>query len=502
MDHANPHIGPAKPLISPAVLSRDFNIERLQEEICTLAAHIAAAKYQLMLLIWRLDEMKGWQGPGIRSLAHWLNWRTGMNIISARETVRVARALPELPKISAAFEKGELSFSKVRAMTRVATSENEAALLQLAHSSTASHIESIVRGYKKTLSLKDANQAHANRSLSTYFDDDGSLVINGRVPAEVGALLVKAIDCAKREAFDNGEPLENRADALAIIAESFLATGSKAKRGGERNLVQIVVNPETLRQRTKNVSAETRPTQRQSAAKRETTNPSEMTDAPNLNENVSAETHDEHYCDSHASPTMGVGADASIGIIDDGGALTAETARRIACDASLLAVYENCNGEPLSIGRRTRAIPPAIERAVRRRDQHCCFPGCTHTKFVDLHHIHHWADGGETSMDNLMLLCREHHRLLHEGGYEVVRNVGIDKDNRQLRFFDAYGCEVPPCEKRFRGNAGVIIAANPHIDHRTLPPEWYGEPLDLCSAVGAIIEHETPAAAYPSRPPD
>jgi hypothetical protein len=107
--------------------------------------------------------------------------------------------------------------------------------------------------------------------------------------------------------------------------------------------------------------------------------------------------------------------------LDSGQRLAPDTARRIACDGSLLRITDDAAGNPLDIGRKTRAVPPAMQRALRSRDHGCRFPGCTHDRFVDAHHIRHWANGGKTSLDNLVLLCRRHHRLVHEGGFGVER---------------------------------------------------------------------------------
>ena len=108
--------------------------------------------------------------------------------------------------------------------------------------------------------------------------------------------------------------------------------------------------------------------------------------------------------------------------IENGPVLAAETVRRVACDSAIVRILESGDGEPLDVGRKTRVISPALHRALRRRDRGCRFPGCVNTRFVDGHHIQHWADGGATRLDNLVLLCRHHHRLLHEGGYYVVKD--------------------------------------------------------------------------------
>ena len=120
----------------------------------------------------------------------------------------------------------------------------------------------------------------------------------------------------------------------------------------------------------------------------------------------------------------------------DGTPLAAETARRLACDAAIVPLIERA-GRPLSVGRKTRSIPPALRRALSSRDRGCRFPGCTNHRTVDAHHIEHWANGGATSLENLVQLCRHHHRLLHEGGYSVTKAgagfVFRRPDGREIR---------------------------------------------------------------------
>ena len=106
--------------------------------------------------------------------------------------------------------------------------------------------------------------------------------------------------------------------------------------------------------------------------------------------------------------------------------LSSATARRLACDAALAPIFEDGEGNVLNVGRKTRAVSPALRRALKLRDQGCRFPGCTQTRYVDAHHVQHWCDGGETSLDNLITLCRHHHRLLHQEGYEIVKNMNGD----------------------------------------------------------------------------
>jgi len=344
---------------------------RLGAEIAELCSYIYAAEHRLLMLVREFDEQEGWQQSGFLSCAHWLNFNCGIDMNTARERVRVAHALGHLPKIDARFASGALSYSKVRAMTRIADETNEDYLLSIAKHGTAHHVEKLVSKFRRVKRLRDAeaaNTAHDNRQLHYHYDSEGCLVIKGRFPAEQGALVIKALEMAaeKRFAEEENEPepiAARRADALAEVAEIYMNSEPVPNATGDR--YQVVVH-------------------------------------------VSAETSAE--CPH----------------IEDGPHVSAETSRRIGCDCSLLAIREDEDSQPLSIGRKTRSIPPAMRRALRIRDGGCKFPGCTHDKFVDGHHIRHWADGGVTNLDNLVLLCRRHHHLVHEGGFTCEKANDVE----------------------------------------------------------------------------
>jgi hypothetical protein len=352
--------------------------ERLGDEITELCSYIYAAEHRLLTLIREFDEQKGWDWLGFHSCAHWLNFKCGIDMNTARERVRVAHALGKLPKTDARFATGALSYSKVRAMTRIADESNEDYLLMIAKRGTAHHVEKLVSRYRRVERLKDAEAActtYDNRRLDYHYDSDGCLVIKGRFPAEQGALIVKALEMAmeRRHCEERSDEAisTRRADALAEVAEEYMNSEPVPNSTADR--YQVVVH-------------------------------------------VSAENSAE--CPH----------------IEDGPDVSAETSRRIACECSVLGVREGENGEPLSIGRKSRSIPPAMRRALRIRDGGCRFPGCTHDKFVDGHHIHHWADGGGTSLDNLVTLCRHHHHLVHEGGFSCEKTSEgevVFRDERQ-----------------------------------------------------------------------
>ena len=223
----------------------------LGQEITLLAGQINAANHRLLKMIAEFDRREGWSGGGtVRSCAHWLNWKCGIALGAGREKVRVAHALEELPLIDASFASGEISYSKVRAMTRVATPANEDFLLRIAQYGTASHVEKAVAKYR-SVQTKDADAAEReqdnDRKLVYYQDQDGMWVIHAKLPPEAGAMVIKAIEAeanlvdkknVSAETFSEAVEQEapnryqelldhTRADALASIAEHFLASANQ-----------------------------------------------------------------------------------------------------------------------------------------------------------------------------------------------------------------------------------------------------------------------------------
>ncbi len=419
--------------------------ESLQDAITELAACITVATARLLDLIAELDRREAWGDWGVKSCAHWLNWQCGIGLGAAREKVRVARALAMLPLIREAFARGEVSYSKVRAMTRIADSDNEDYLLMIARHGTASHVEDLVRSFRRVRhneSAKVANEAHTMRELNWYWDDDGSLVIKARLPAECGALVLKALECAVDEIddqqFNDNVSAETslpekpyaarRADALGNIAGDYLTSNTKPSRQAERYQVLVHVNREALKKMSGVDGAE----------------------------------------------------------LQHGPGLCRDTARRIACDATIIELETDAQDNPLNIGRKSRTVPPSIRRALEHRDKGCRFPGCTNVRHLDAHHLQHWADGGETCVRNLVLLCRHHHRLIHEDGFKVTT-----RDDGKVLFFtpgDIWIPDVPALTAPGTNVESIAKDAGIDVSAETLTPKWQGERMDMGMAVEGLIQ--------------
>lgn len=372
-----------------SVATSGLSKSELTAQITELAGHLNAGNYRFLALIAEFDRRQVWSDGATQSCAHWLNWQCGIDMGAAREKVRVAHALEKLPR--------------------------------------------------------EARQ-QATRGITYFHDDDGSLVLKGRLPAEVGDLVLKALEAAMKEmplkemtpADVSAEtyktrptPSMRRADALAVMAESFLKHGAEALSGGDRHQIVVHVDAESLRESTAG------------------------------------------RCE-----------------LEDGPSLSAETARRLACDSSVITILEDENGTPLNVGRKTRSIPPAIRRALKSRDRGCRFPGCPNTRYVDGHHIHHWAQGGETKLSNLVSLCRFHHRQVHEGrvGVQILDDGAVRFVKPDGQCFDG----VAPDHVRPLGDWTQLVAAHHdpgvHIDGKTATTGWRGETMDYGIALDVLFQ--------------
>jgi hypothetical protein len=533
-------------------------IEQLEAEITTLGAHLNAGTYRFLVLIGEFDQREGWGGWGIRSCAHWLNWKCGLGLGAAREQLRVAGALRSLPRISEAMRAGRLSYTKVRAMTRVATAENEHVLLKIAENGTASHIETVVRHYRRTQRADELHrdaERHRRRSFRYYWDEDGSLVIEGRLPPEQGALVVqalKAADQALREAAGApapvaaaprepvvpaaADPCTSDADEDALcdqVAPPELAAFDPAsltpeqQEAVEKLQVAAEQHPNPIDAHDEREEARGVDDDVDATSARENRSSASRSAGAFAQSDVSAETspHALDWCQRQAdaltllAETMLArgafsrlrhGADRHLvhvhvdistlcapdgegrSAIEDGPAIPPETLRRLGCDAALVTWIEDAAGKTLDVGRKTRVLSASLRRALDKRDNRCRFPGCEQRGFLDAHHIEHWADGGATKIENVIAICGHHHRALHEGGFCIEGDADAPRFIRP----DGKVIETSPCA-RLSSTPEALAAQNTRlgleIDAKTAMTGWGGERADYTHMLTILGQYDAVA---------
>ena len=502
--------------------------DQLADQITTLSGQINAATYRFLKLIAEFDRRQAWAGFGIRSCAHWLNWKCGIAMSAAREKVRTARALEGLPGITTAFQKGELSFSKVRAMTRVATDENESHFLNIAEYGTAEHMEAFVKAFRKVSRIADKaadfNAAEVdenrksilgesqhelrqqqsqqeNRSVTCYQDDEGMWIIKAKLPAEEGGLIAKALN-------QLGDQLAN--------AKSDEESPQKSAKGVSAETFSLDTQEEKLTFPQRRADAFVTIAEHYLASAETNSEASSKTSSPNL---LSLKGAERCQLIIHIRAGSNQPEDTPTDVNLDDRWLIPNAARRLACDAGLLIVEEDEVGNVLNIGRRSRIIPPAMSRALAIRDGGCQFPGCCEKRYVEGHHIKHWPDGGETKLDNLVTLCRYHHRELHKGSFFLalkpadhllankqpirfaerlcfskvdpyfnspVRRIS-NKDNKDQRIHanpTQFSCAY--CDHTDLAKA-IPSAIYKAIDAKTAVTKWTGESLDVGLAIDCLL---------------
>ncbi|MFN0026363.1 MAG: DUF222 domain-containing protein [Acidimicrobiales bacterium] len=405
--------------------------EDLADRLCSWAGSVAASEYRWLKAVAEFDRRGLYERWECRTCAHWLMWRCSLDIRSAHDKVRVARTIESLPAVSAAFAAGELSYSKVRALTRVATPADEERWVDIARSVPTTGLEHIVAGVRRAVHLNSGaeERRQARRGLVSRYEDDGMVTTMVRLPIDEHALLTTALNAvlepdAKRSAE------QRRADALLEVVAQFLARGGR-------------------------------------------------------NADHPVRTADRYQTVVHVDADALAGADdpdrpgeATV----DGRAVPVETVQRLCCDGSVVWLVENGDGEPVGVTRKTRTVPAALRRALQTRDRMCRFPGCANRGWLDAHHLIHWADGGPTTLDNLTLLCRHHHRAVHEGNWLIEHHP-----EGGLRFISPRGWSLhavsPP----------LVDLDVELIDPHTIVPNWYGDPIDL-HYITAVMTQPPPTA--------
>jgi len=450
-------------------------LERLEAQICELAGQLAAATCRFLVLLADFDARQGWASWEMTSCAQWLSWKCQMSSGTAREHVRVARALRDLPVIRARFAAARLSYAKVRALTRIATPATEADLAELAGPMTGNQLERFARAHRQVTRADDAD-ARVRRRLVWRLEEDGSLSGTFRLPPLAGAVLLQALRAACDDlAGPAGDPggdvsaetpaadapagdapavrtSSDLADGLAAVAESFLA--GKVAGADDAEVYQVVVHVGT----------------------------DALAEAP-----------------APGPPVPGDPADPARCHVEDGPAISVSTAQMLSCTAALSWMRRD-RGAVLALGRRRRKPSAAIRRAARERDHcRCRFPGCE-SRRVDLHHVQHWINGGRTDLENLISLCAYHHKLVHDRGYLIA---APPPGGGAVAFYRPDGSPLPSSPLLPEPDGPIDQAHDADITPDTIIPPWYGEHLDLDYAIyvcfaNARIREEREQGADPA----
>ncbi|WP_157936856.1 HNH endonuclease signature motif containing protein [Geodermatophilus chilensis] len=365
-------------------LASGLTVAQLAREITAGAVRLAAATAAWLCLVAEFDRRQGWGEYGICSCAHWLAWQCGMGPGTAREHVRVARALPRLPLIGEAFATGRLSYSKVRALTRVAEPGTEAALLDFALEATASQTERVVRQWRRADAVDDGTVAERRR-FDTWTDEAGMLVLQVRVPAEEGADLLASVDSLAERAARRDRAARKRSAGAAGRAPTEDTDDCSAE---EPSGVTAARRCAALRQLARAAVRTDRRTG--DPPRREVV---VHVDAALLDDDTAA----------------------GRAYLEGGPALHPAQVRRMLCEATVVTMLER-DREPLAVGRRRRRATAAQRLALLRRDGGCARPGCPETRIERLHahHMRHWRHGGRTDLANLVLLCDADHGVVHD----------------------------------------------------------------------------------------
>jgi len=455
------------------------NLERLEAEIVGLASQLAAASCRLLMLVNEYDAAEGWRSWGLRGTWEWLAWQCGLGPTAAREQVRVARALRYCPALTAEFAAGRLSYSKVRAITRIATAQTEATLAEWARFATAAQMEQLAARQRRVARRDDAAVRRAQRYLRWAWDEDGSLVGSFRLPPEDAAILLQALarnEVDPVEDAGEGEPEQKQGNASAEESGTTLvhASPEDPRLPGERLTPPQLSADGLVRMASRSLSPAS---------------------SQNPVSGVELVVH---------APIEALDRDPEAP--DDGPGVLVETApglppvrvhhttgQRLTCSCPGRVQVDDEHGNPLHLGRRTRRLRSRLTRAVHTRDGgRCRAPGCTRTT-SQIHHVWHWARGGPTCLTNLVSLCDRHHWLVHEGGWHIL--TGPDGHMRWVR---GDGRHLPNPPRMSISINRSLDLDDPAVALDAIAGESAGDALSMSEALYALDSVQRTASASQS----
>lgn len=441
------------------------SLSELARQITSGAVRLAAATAAWLRLVAEFDRREGWHGVGILSCAYWLAWQCGMSPGAAREHVRVARSLTGLPLIAAAFTEGRLSYSKVRALTRIAEPDTEGSLLELAIEATASQTERLVRSWRRADAVDD-DTITRKRQFEHWWGDDGMLVVRMRLDPDQGARFLTGVDSlAERDA--------RRERAAAKRVEE---AGSSAGR-----------DPAAA---TEKLERDETAWARELSAARRCAAVARLAEAA-VDVDRRAGDPPRREVVVHVDAAV-VADDAAAGLayIEGGPALHASQVRRMLCESAVVTMLER-GREVLGVGRGRRLATRAQRRALLRRDGGCARPGCTETRVERLHahHLRWWSLGGRTNVADMVLLCDVDHGLVHELDLVMTR-----RDGRLV--------VLTPDGRRIWGTADAAFTAGVGgVTGAAVSDDSTGDPFTGVTPIDELAGRR-PAVPSPDRAPD
>ncbi len=351
---------------------------RIEEDFAEIQRAVELLEVERLRRLAEIERRRVFERDGHLSAASWLAATYKVGWGAARDHVRTARALEDMPETRQALDAGDLSMSAARVLVAARDADpeefrqSETELVEAARIHSVGDLQRVAAYWRQAVeqehALEGDEKVRAQRRLHASVTFLGMVRVDGDLDPETGETLLTALravlDAESRSGTEDDDrtPAQRRADALGEICRQWLDMGDRPRVAGEKPHVTVTVGVGALRDGTGE--------------------PSEL---------------------------------------DHSGPVDPQVARRLACDAAIMRVVMAGPSEPVDVGRRTPVIPPAMRRAVIVRDRHCRFPSCDrpHT-WCDAHHVVHWADGGPTALPNLLLLCRRHHRVVHQpGGFRL-----------------------------------------------------------------------------------
>jgi hypothetical protein len=457
--------------------------------VCDLAGQLAATTCRWLGFIAELTVRGIWADQGARTPAQWLSWKAGVAPSTAREHVRVALRLRELPRIRAAFAAGRLSYSKVRALTRLAIPQLEGLLLRWADAATAAELETIARNFRSTRRAVTADHDDGGDPRYRWRERshaDGTMTLTITAPAEelveLRDRLERRCQLARRHAAPADEVHASAGtDDPDLRASAEAGDGASAEADGDDEAVHRSSGEELITELLHTVvAADPDTVVDTSGLDRHTlvlyAHAADLTDPTADLTDPSADLTDPSAADDDprpAGPPPASRPGATVAVQDPHGRIRAmdrQVLRRLACDAGIVLAATDAHGTPLDLGRRRRSLSAALRRAVHLRDRTCTFPGCHATRHLHAHHVHHWSDGGSTDLANLVLLCAAHHRYVHDHALTIE----VRPDGRH-RFRPPDGPPLPLHDQ---------LTADHHDSHRPDPGPYPTDGLEPATWAG------------------